>query len=150
MQNKCLLYWRRYKKRYEETASAGFSNVLYTAAPQQTHVKQTNLYMSEPDSDLDEEPPQYTEIDNICVPPPYAEATSSCSNIYADVEDIKIKKERLEAGGKQVGSEGEELKVDLPPPPPCGMSASPEIQPSVLHREQDVSEAFSNNLYGVE
>ena len=145
-------YFRRYKKRYEESASAGFSNVLYTAAPQQTQVKQTNLYMSEPDSDLDDEPPQYTEIDDICEPPPYTEATATGSNIYADVADIK--KVKFDMSDEGVSSEHEELMVELPPPR-CGMPVAPEVQPSVLRQgpprqDLDVSEAFSNNLYGIE
>lgn len=146
-------HFRRYQKRYEETASAGFSNILYTAAPQQKDLKQTNLYLSEPDSDLDEDPPHYTSIDNICVPPSYSEVAATGSSIYADIADVaEVKK--VMSGEEERENESEEgaLNVELPPVP-CrsGMSIAPDMQSDRRQQPADgISEAYSNNLYSVQ
>ena len=103
--------------------------------------------MSDQESDIDEDPPHYTSIDNICVPPPYTEAAAAGISIYDDVADLK--KVKPEEADEQAACE-KDLTVDLPPTP-CGMSASPEINLALPQQPADgISEAYSNNLYGVQ
>ena len=112
-------------------------------------MKQTALLMSEQESDFDEDPPHYTSIDNICIPPPYTEAAAMGTSIYDEVADVK--KVRLEdASADGQGEADGDLMVDLPPTP-CGMSTSSEINLCLPQQPADgVSEAYSNNLYGVQ
>ena len=107
--------------------------------------------MAEQDSDYDEDPPHYTSIDNICIPPPYTEAAATGTSIYDEVVDVKkvhLENASEEAVG-QVGGESD-LTVDLPPTP-CGMSTTSEINLCLPQQPADgISEAYSNNLYGVQ
>ena len=118
-------------------------------------MKQSGLYASDQDSDLDldDQPPHYTSIDNIHVPPSYCEATATGSNIYADIADVtKVKPDGAVTADAEVAGIGnqEVLTVNIPPPP-CRMRDAEEGHIDNLQQTTDgVSEAYSNNLYGVQ
>lgn len=145
---------RRYGKRYEESVNLGFNNVLYTVAPAhntQTMVKVTNIAHAVDDCSADEEDHRYTDIDEIaCGGGKYVDFPA-CKDLNTPVEVACLKDNiydtvttHAEAGpGHNVGG-----ACGIETPPPCPGRNLGRFAPEFLKKDTDVSEAYSNNLYG--
>ncbi|XP_060566552.1 uncharacterized protein LOC132725433 [Ruditapes philippinarum] len=149
---------RKYRKRYEESLNVGFNNVLYTAAPvheTQRKVKDTNtLTLSaaaagDCTSD-DEDDHKYVDIDEVAVGGKCVELPP-CKDINRPVVVACVKENIYDTvtTHEEAGHDhdmGGACSEDAPPLCPGGHVK--QFAPEFLKKDTDVSQAYSNNLYG--